>query len=387
MTAKSLPQTTRILTLCLLALVAFLPVLMAVQVLADESSQFSRYSLPGKPKHVVVETPERLWYTLPDADKVVLLSGNDVIEYQTGNGSKPYDLLISDGYVWVTLSGSNAIGRIAPLRDARSMPGNMHASVKAAFDLHLPYVATYPKVFEVYPIPTANSEPTGIVAGGGYIWFVERKGDNLGRLDPATGQMSEYTDKNPNDDNLVDMRGAQLESVAYSADGVWFTGPTFVSSVALFRPKTETFTAAPAGSDAEPMAIAIDNSGDTWIVSRGTNRLGRFGLNTLGVWQWYALPASVAGPDNIFIREANGRREIWYSRSGVNRIGAQYVTFTGVPITQIEGELPVSDATPWGVSVDDNGRVWIAPSGVNEAITWNTPYFQQFLYVPSMRRP
>lgn len=354
---KHLLKTLPAIVFLVLAFAAAAPVASA----ADQAgpSLFSQYNLPGNPRHVYVETPDRVWYTIPDADMVVLLEGETVVEYPTGAGSKPYNLLMDGGFVWVTLSGGNAIGRLTP--------------------------AT--KALQTYPIPTANSEPTGITAGGGYIWFVERKGDNLGRLDPTSGQITEYTDKNPNDTNLVDMTGALLESAAYSVDGVWFTGPAFVSSVALFRPATETFTAAPAGSDAETMAIAVDNSGDTWIASRGTNRLGRFGLNTLGVWQWYTLPAGAAGPDSLFIREANGRREIWYARSGANRVGAQYATFSGVPITQVESELPVSGAAPWGISVDSNGQVWTAPTGVSEGIAWNTPYFQQFLYLPSMRRP
>ena len=66
--------------------------------------------------------------------------------------------MISNGAVWATLLGSNQIGRL---------------------DL-----VTH--VLTKYPIPTANSEPTGITAGGGYIWFVERKGDNLGQLNLAT---------------------------------------------------------------------------------------------------------------------------------------------------------------------------------------------------------
>jgi streptogramin lyase len=336
------------------------PVAPNAQATEDSSPPlFAEYTLPGNPKNLFVEAPGKVWYTLPDADKVVLLAGNTVTEYATGAGSRPYDLVLDNGLLWVTLLGSNAIGKFTV--------GN-------------------PNSFQSFPIPTANSEPTGISAGGGYIWFVERKGDNLGRLDPANGSIAEFTDKDPNDDNLVDLTGAMLEDVAFSSVGPWITGPSLKSSVAFFRLDILEFRAAPAGGNAQPMAIAIDNTGDTWIAARGTNRLGRFGLNTLGLWQWYDLPAGSAGPDSLFLREANGRRELWYSRSGINRIGAQFVSFGGTAIGQIESELPVSNGAPWGIGVDENGQVWTAATATNKGIAWETPYFQHFLNLPLLRR-
>lgn len=323
------------------------------------ASLFTQYTLPGNPKNLYVEAPDRVWFTLPAADKVVLLNSGVVTEYATGAGSQPYDLVLDNGALWVTLLGGNAIGKLTVSN------GN----------------------FVTFAIPTPDSEPTGITAGGGYIWFVERQGDNLGRLDPTSGVITEFTDKNPNDDNLVDMTGALLEDVAYSSIGPWLTGPAFRSSVAFFQLSTGKFSAAPAGEDAEPMAVVIDNVGDTWLAARGTNRLGRFGLNTLGIWQWYDLPAGASGPDSLFVREANGRRELWYARSSINRIGAQFAAFSGVAQGQVERELPVAGAAPWGVGVDANGQVWAAASGSGEGVTWEAPFFENFLSLPLIRRP
>ena len=160
--------------------------------------------------------------------------------------------MLYNGFLYFTALGSNEIGRLDPAN------GNV----------------------VYYPIPTAASEPTGITAGGDYVWFVERKGDNLGRLNPTNGTITEFTDKNSSDGNNVDMTGAQLESVAFSPVGPWFTGPTFKSSVALFRLASSRSAPAPAGPSTAPINIAVDNTGESWITGSGNDAIGRFALNT-----------------------------------------------------------------------------------------------------------
>ena len=198
----------------------------------------------------------------------------------------------------------------------------------------------------------------------------------------------EYTDKNSADDNLVDMTGAKLEDVAYSGAGPWFTGPDFRTSVALYRTSTGKFIGAPAGGGAQPMQIWVDNIGDVWITAKGINRIGRYGLNTLSLWDWYDLsapPAGVdiatAGPVGLFVQERNGLRETMFTRPGINRAGRLITKLDGSRMGQIETELPVANSVPWGISANANGDVWIATSGVQQAVEWSAPYFAAFLYL------
>ncbi len=158
------------------------------------AATFGEVVLEAAPKNVYMESDTRLWYTLPTVDKLALVDGAVVTYYPVDgdavNNSEPYDLVVQDGAVWFTLLAANKIGKL----DIAS--GNV----------------------STYPIPTADSHPTGITFGGGYVWFVERTGDKLGQLDRASGTITEYYDwvKDPNTDkNLVDMKGAQLEDVAY----------------------------------------------------------------------------------------------------------------------------------------------------------------------------
>ncbi len=135
----------------------------ADQALADP---FGQFDLPGNPKNVYLETAARIWFTLPDSDQIVLLQPNAqadvtaaaadaVTPFPTGAGTKPYDLVMLGGSVWFTAPGTNQIGRLNP--------GNGQV--------------------DLFNIPTAASEPSGIAAGG----VAGAAGERLGYTCPVQG--------------------------------------------------------------------------------------------------------------------------------------------------------------------------------------------------------
>ena len=79
--------------------------------------------------------------------------------------------------------------------------------------------------------------------------------------------------------NLVDMTGAELEDVVYLNGDVWFTGPKFKSSVALYRISNGKFIASTAGAGAAPMQLAVDTLSNVWVTFSGYNAIGRSALN------------------------------------------------------------------------------------------------------------
>ena len=274
--------------------------------LAPSAATFGEVVLEAAPKNVYLESDTRLWYTLPSIDKLALVDGGAVTYYPVDgdavNNSQPYDLVVQDGAVWFTMLAANKIGKL----DIAS--GNV----------------------TTYNIPTADSHPTGITFGGGYVWFVERTGDKLGQLDRASGTITEYYDwvfDFNSDDNLVDMRGAQLEDVAYIAGYVWFTGPTLrLGGADLYNPSNPdmaTWVASPNNQPgAAPMQIGSDSLGNVWVTFSGLNYIGRSALNTLSLWDEFRLPAAASGPVGLYVREANGVRELWYTRRARTASGA-----------------------------------------------------------------
>jgi virginiamycin B lyase len=360
-----------------------LALLISVLPLADAHAEddainaavFTQYSVQGSPKNIVLESDARIWFTMPDANKIGLLTGVAVsanspeaasIQYfDTGAGTRPYDLIFNGGYLWFTMLGSNQIGRLTPASGA----------------------------IKTYNIPTANSEPTGITAGAGFIWFVERKGDNLGRLNPANGAIAEYTDKDPNDGNLVDMTGAELEDVAWSAYGPWLTGPKFRTSVAYYAytsSKLNKFVGAPAGSGAKPIQIATDGASTAWLAARGINQLGRFDPATMTIWSFCGLPDVPDPTDGIvgvFVRvNAQGVREVWFTQPSANQVGRQLVSPGGTCLGQMVVPLPAAGSAAWGVAADSSGSAWFAASGANQIVVWRAPYFNRVLNLSQLSR-
>ncbi len=347
---------------CLAGVTAFGAVLPAhAEDQAPATSTFGQVALEAPPKNVYMESDTRLWYTLPSVDKLALVDNGAVTYYPVDgdaiNNSQPYDLVVQDGAVWFTMLAANKIGKL----DIAS------GSVTP------------------YSIPTADSHPTGITFGGGYIWFVERTGDKLGKLDRASGAITEYYDwvyDFDADKNLVDMKGAQLEDVVYVGGNVWFTGPTLrLGGADLYNVGTDKWVAAPkAGS--VPMQLATDTLGNVWVTFSGLNFIGRSALNTLALWDEFKLPAGTGGPVGLYVREANGLRELWYTRPEGNSVGRVTTRYTGVTVNTAETPLPTANAAPWGIVVNSSGSAWVATANSAESVSWNTPYYSFTLRLP-----
>jgi len=185
------------------------------------------------------------------------------------------------------------------------------------------------------------------------------------------------------DKNLVDMRGAQLEDVLYVAGNVWFTGPSlYLGGADLYTVATGKWVASPNKAGSVPMQIATDSVGNIWVTFSGFNYIGRSALNTLAVWDEFKLPAATSGPVGLYVREANGQRELWYTRPDANRVGRVKTRFNGVTVNTWETSLPTAAAAPWGIAVNGSGSAWIATSNAAKSITWNTPYYSFSLQLP-----
>lgn len=327
---------------------------------ATANPLFAQTALDGPAQNVAVDSEGRTWFTLPTVDKLAYINSAGLVVYYpvsdggVPSGSAPYDLAIDGNTVWFTLLNYNNIGKLD----------------------------TTTGDFTFYPIPTADSKPTGISLGGGYVWFVERAGDKLGRLNPDNGNIVEFYNWVVDSRNLVDMRGAQLEDVAWSEDGVWITGPTFKNSVALYRIGQNRFVPSAAGVGAAPMQIVVDSAGGVWVTFSGLNMIGQSSVNTLGLWTFHPLPNGQGGPVGLFVRDNGGRRELWYTRPDLNRAGYVLVNTSGRTLSVWESPLPSANSAPWGIAVGPDNKVWIAASGKANAIAWNSPYFPLFLDMP-----
>jgi len=137
-------------------------------------NKFYEYSLPsGSQPNDIIVIGDKVWVTDFGRDKITCLDLKDpnkpeIIEYSLPSGSKPYGLTVdSHGMIWFTLYGRNMIGKLNPWNR---------------------------EVTEYKPIPTANSQPTGITIDNatGNIWFTESAGHKIGKYVPGENMFYEY---------------------------------------------------------------------------------------------------------------------------------------------------------------------------------------------------
>lgn len=342
----------------LAAVISFAVTLATVVVISVQADSvpplLTEYPVPGNPHHVVVESPGRVWFTLPDQNMIGRLTVTSTLEYEvltytvpTAN-SEPYDLDYADGAVWFTERTGNNIGRLDPTT------GVVHE----------------------FPIQTAASQPTGIdvVAGSPtQVWFTEQAGNKLGQL-----VVTSTADYSWNEYSLPDaFPDAQLQDLyVQDLDRIWFTAPG-VSRIGRLRPSQgpDGFDLIYPNGGGQPWAIEVDSEGYPWFTDVGTNGIGQFFPQTLSMVSWYMLPQASSGPYGIAISQGL----IWFTERDGHRVGQLD------PTTRSFREFGLPGGRPLGLAVDGNGHVWIAESASGKIARWQPPYFR-FAYLPLVLR-
>jgi len=330
------------------------------ETLSVSNGLFRSYAVLGSPKHVVVETPDRIWFTAPDADAIGLLTvievTDQVIEYHTryfltGAGSKPYDLVLHQGAIWFTLAGANALGKLV--------------------------IAT--ETLTQYPL-SPGSEPRGIAVNpvDGTIWCVTRTGNALVKFDPIATTAEEFP---------YPVADAGLEDVTFGGDNVVWMTSTTRNEVRQFDLTTGQFQlAVPTGSDGAPISVVVDVLNYPWVTFSSTGDIGRYAPGTLALWRRFAAPMSAGQPAGLHIRGDSFSQQVWYTLTAGGAVGYFRTRNSGQLMTpHLNFPLPGRNSSPWGVTVSADGVVWIADSGANQLVEWLPPYYEP-LYLPAIAR-
>lgn len=318
-------------------------------------------------------------------------------------GSEPTNIIaLAPNQVWYTMQNANAIGKLV-------VAGNGQAT-HTKYDVPTVNSAPYDLVWDgqyiwftqrlgnkigrlnpangqitEYAIPTANSRPMGIaIAPNGDVWFAEKDGDKIARFKPATATFDEYSFTTP---------GAKPEDVATSSnDSIWFTAPGLKSVIHLLpnKPPNLRFEQVPVSDFNQPpwepgsIAVASDTP---WISGPSKDYIGRYAPGTLGYWRWRALNNQNTGVNNIFLRSVGDLYQTWFTEPNGNRAGLLVTRkTTGDAITLFEIPLPGVNPRPAGIVTDSNGTAWIAAPGTNAILAWRAPYFNQ-MFLPATFRP
>jgi streptogramin lyase len=120
------------------------------------------------------------------------------------------------------------------------------------------------RTFSQFPIPTAGADPFDVaVYGNGIVWFTEFQANRIGRLDPATGVITET------------VVTGDPRQITIATDGtVWFT-ERFANAVGHLDPLTSQVTLFPLAAGAGPEGMAAAPDGSVWFTQSAAGNVAR----------------------------------------------------------------------------------------------------------------
>jgi len=216
-----------------------------------------------------------------------------------------------------------------------------------------------------FHLKTPNSGPHGLVSDrAGNIWFTANSKGYIGKLDPRTGQVTEYP--------LPDTGGDDPHTPVFDQEGtLWFTVQGG-NGVGRLDPRTGMIMLKKVPTPrALPYGIAVNSKGVPFFCEFGTNRLARIDPQTMDITE-YPLPEG-ARPRRLAITSND---MVYYSDFARGYLGRLDPT-TGK--TQQWRSPGGSESEPYGIAATPDGMVWYVETGLtpNRIIGFN-PKTQTF---------
>ncbi len=222
--------------------------------------------------------------------------------------------------------------------------------------------------FQEWQVPTLGQRSRDPVeAPDGAIWWVGQMGNIMGRLDPETGEMKEYT--------LPE--NAMPHSVTMDDDGnAWYTGNKN-GSIGKLDPTTGVITEfkMPDPAAKDPHTAVFDDDGILWFTLQHSNMIGRLDPDT-GDIKLVTAPTKRSRPYGIKV-DADGA--IWVACNGSNcliKVDPETMALT-------ENKLPIPATTVRRLDIASDGMIWYVNSSqgrlgrfdptTGEATEWPSP--------------
>jgi virginiamycin B lyase len=317
------------------------------------------YPVPGNPLNLAIEAPGRIWFTVPHKDAVAALVVTSQPDAPVVSYLINYFGLPAGSEPWDIVYSNGAVWFTQ--RGANKI-GRIETATGELTE---------------YAIPTPASMPNGITAApNGLIWFLERDGKKLGRLDPESGNITEYPF--PATLFTTDMPLPRMLTMR-SNETIWFTAPG-AGAVVTFNVNLERFRRVNTGFLAEPSHIVLSPDNRPWLTAAGVNLLGVYAPGTLTLWTSYGISTEESVPAGIAFRNAGDVWEVWFAQNAAGRVGRLTVRPNGAVVQMLEYKLD-ANSRPWDIQIDENQSVWVAESGRATITELRSPY-AVFAYLP-----
>src|SRR5580693_9899499 len=189
-------------------------------------------------------------------------------------GARPHDPAVApDGASWYTGRANGTLGRLDPVTGQVNeyLLKRLEPTTK-----HLPY----------------GVGPHGLIADGdGNIWFTAQLAGFVGKLDPKTGEQTQY--------RMPDPAARDPHTPIFDRKGtLWFT-LQMADMVGRILPSTgEVKVAHVPTADAQPYGIKISSRGEPWFVELTGGRVGQINPGTFEIHE-HLLPHAGSMPRRL----------------------------------------------------------------------------------------
>ena len=209
--------------------------------------------------------------------------------------------------------------------------------------------------FLEWTVPTLGQRPRDpLMTPDGMIWWAGMYGSLIGRLDPSTGEMTEW---------LLDPQARPHSIINDAAGNIWYTGNSN-GTMGMLDPDTGEITVYPMPDpDArDPHTPLVTSTGDIWFTLQNSNMIGRLVPDT-GDVRLTKPPTEAARPYGI---DEDSRGMIWIAYRGAPKIAR--VNPDSWEIEEFETPNPNPDSHHGNyyvrrLAIDSNDIVWYVDSG------------------------
>jgi virginiamycin B lyase len=196
----------------------------------------------------------------------------------------------------------------------------------------------------LWDVPTLGSRPHDPrAAQDGSIWWTGQLANKLGRLDPKTGAIREYTLKSPN--------SGPHGLAEDKAGNIWFTGNA-LGMIGKLDPKTGVTTEYPLPDKAakDPHTINIAADGTVWFTVQQGNIVGRLDPKS-GAIKLATSPTPNSRPYGLMLDTKGAPWIVEFGAPKIARVDPKSMQFK-------EYTLPNAAARPRRLAFSDDNTIW-----------------------------
>ena len=243
-------------------------------------------------------------------------------------------------------------------------------------------------IYTEYDLPRETIEPHDVIVDDrGMVWFSSFGEQNLGRLDPRTGKVSEFAIPEHKPGFPTGLLGLRSDPQG----NLWF-GNMYQATIAKFDPRTETFKFWPLEGEenidaaqvnmVSPQSSGVD--GKVWSQNNGFAGIHRLDIAT-GKIETFLPFKGVSGSHNVYDVIPDSKNNVYFTDFRQRHIGRIDARTGEIKLY----EIPTPNSAPRRGSMDAQDRLWFGEYRADRIgmLDTKTGQFREWQVAPKWSAP